>query len=133
MAIMKIIIRSCGTPLASSLSPGLDASMIAQGFKKFQQILQFLKFKFSTQFLVVAGPLPCWRSVIDTFLPTQSSSLIGQSLMLRPILNNFICFFLRYESSTLILYKKLSSSIFQSLSVSKSLVTPNQISTLCNI
>ena len=126
MAIIKIIIRSCGTPLASSLSPGLGASMIAQGFKKFQQILQF-----STHFLVVLGPLPCWRSVIDTFLPTQSSSLIGQSLMLRPILNNFICFFLRYESSTLILYKKLSSSIFQSLSVSKSLVTPNQISTFC--
>ena len=84
MAIIKIIIRSCGTPLASFLSPGLGASMIAQGFKKFQQILQF-----STHFLVVLGPLPCWRSVIDTFLPTQSSSLIGQSLMLRPILNKF--------------------------------------------
>ena len=39
---------------------------------------------------------------------------------------------LRYESSTLILYKELSSSIFQSCqSVSKALVTPEQISSLC--
>ena len=90
VAIIKIIIRSCGTPLASSLSPGLGDSMIAQGFKKVSANLAIFKLKFSTQFLVVAGPLPCWRSVIDTFLPTQSSSLIGQSLMLRPILNKFI-------------------------------------------
>ena len=41
LAIIEIIFRSCGTPLASSLSPGLGASMIAQGFKKFPQILQF--------------------------------------------------------------------------------------------
>ena len=41
---------------------------------------------------------------------------------------------LRYESSTLILYKELSSPIFQScLSVSQASVTPVQISTLCNI
>ena len=41
---------------------------------------------------------------------------------------------LRYESSTLILYKELSSSIFQSCqSVSQASVTPVQISTLCNI
>ena len=43
---------------------------------------------------------------------------------------------LRYESSTLILYKELSSTIFQSLSVSQSVskasVTPDQIFTLCN-
>ena len=37
---------------------------------------------------------------------------------------------LRYESSTLILYKELSSPIFQSCQAS---VTPVQISTLCNI
>ena len=42
--------------------------------------------------------------------------------------------FLRYESSTLILYKELSSTIFQSCeSVSEASVTPVQISTLCNI
>ena len=49
--------------------------------------------------------------------------------------------FLRYESSTLILYKELSSSIIQSLSVSQwvsewvrqASVTPVQISTFCNI
>ena len=42
--------------------------------------------------------------------------------------------FLRYESSTLILYKELSITIFQSCeSVSQALVTPFQISTLCNI
>ena len=42
--------------------------------------------------------------------------------------------FLRYESSTLILYKELSSSIFQSCqSVSEASVTPVQISTFCNI
>ena len=41
--------------------------------------------------------------------------------------------YLRYESSTLILYKELSSSIFQSLSVSQASVTPDQISTFCNI
>ena len=40
---------------------------------------------------------------------------------------------LRYESSTLILYKELSSPIFQSLSVKEASVTPDQISTLCNI
>ena len=41
---------------------------------------------------------------------------------------------LRYESSTLILYKELSSPIFQSCqSVSEASVTPVQISTLCNI
>ena len=44
---------------------------------------------------------------------------------------------LRYKSSNLILYKELSSSIFQSLSVSegvrKASVTPVQISTLFNI
>ena len=41
---------------------------------------------------------------------------------------------LRYESSTLILFKELSSSIFQSCqSVSEASVTPVQISTLCNI
>ena len=41
---------------------------------------------------------------------------------------------LRYESSTLILYKELSSPIFQSCqSVSQASVTPVQISTLCNI
>ena len=59
-------------------------------FQKVSANLTIFKFKLSTQFLVVAGPLPCWRSVIDTFLPTQSSSLIGQSLMLQPILNKFI-------------------------------------------
>ena len=59
-------------------------------FQKVSANLTIFKFKVSAQFLVVAGPLPCWRSVIDTFLPTQSSSLIGQSLMLRPILNKFI-------------------------------------------
>ena len=47
-------------------------------------------------------------------------------------------YLLRYESSTLILYKELSSSIFQSCqSVSQSVcqasVTPVQISTFCNI
>ena len=46
--------------------------------------------------------------------------------------------FLRYESSTLILYKELSSPIFQSChsvseSVRKASVTPVQISILCNI
>ena len=41
---------------------------------------------------------------------------------------------LRYESSTLILCKELSSSIFQSCqSVCQASVTPVQISTLCNI
>ena len=46
---------------------------------------------------------------------------------------------LRYESSTLIIFKELSSSIFQSLWVSQSVsqsgigTTPDQISTLCNI
>ena len=45
---------------------------------------------------------------------------------------------LRYERSTLILYKELSSPIFQSCqsvsqSVSEASVTPVQISTLCNI
>ena len=40
---------------------------------------------------------------------------------------------LRYESSTLILYKELSSSIFQSLWVSQASVTPVEISTLFNI
>ena len=40
---------------------------------------------------------------------------------------------LRYESSTLILCKELSSPIFQSLSVRQASVTPVQISTLCNI
>ena len=48
----------------------------------------------------------------------------------------FLCI-LRYESSTLILYKELSSTIFQGLSVSQSVskasVTPDQISTFCNI
>ena len=43
----------------------------------------------------------------------------------------------RYESSTLILYKELSSRIFQSQwvseSVSQASVTPVQISTFCNI
>ena len=43
----------------------------------------------------------------------------------------------RYESSSLILYKELSSPIFQSLwvsqSVSQASVIPVQISTLCNI
>ena len=40
---------------------------------------------------------------------------------------------LRYESSTLILYKELSSTIFQSCqSVSQASITPVQISTLCN-
>ena len=47
-------------------------------FQKVSANLTIFKFKLSTQFLVVAGPLPCWRSVIDTFLPTQSSSLIGE-------------------------------------------------------
>ena len=27
---------------------------------------------------LIPDQLPCWRSVIDTFLPTQSSSLIGE-------------------------------------------------------
>ena len=41
---------------------------------------------------------------------------------------------LRYESSTLILYKELSSPIFQSCeSVCQACVTPFQISTFCNI
>ena len=43
---------------------------------------------------------------------------------------------LRYESSTLILYKELSSPIFQmwvSQSVCQASVTPVQISTFCNI
>ena len=41
---------------------------------------------------------------------------------------------LRYESSTLILYKELSSTIFQSCqSVSQASVTPVQISTFCNV
>ena len=45
---------------------------------------------------------------------------------------------LRYESSTLILHKELSSTIFQSCqsvsqSVSQASVTPVQISTFCNI
>ena len=41
---------------------------------------------------------------------------------------------LRYESSTLLLFKELSSTIFQSCqSVSEASVTPVQISTLCNI
>ena len=42
---------------------------------------------------------------------------------------------LRYESSTLILYKELSSSIFKVVSqrVSEASVIPDQISTLCNI
>ena len=40
---------------------------------------------------------------------------------------------LRYESSTLILYKELSSSIFCCEWVSQALVTPVQISTFCNI
>ena len=39
----------------------------------------------------------------------------------------------RYESSTLIFYKELSSSIFQSLSVSQASVTPDQITTSFNI
>ena len=47
--------------------------------------------------------------------------------------NTFVNFELRYESSTLILYKELSSTIFQSLSVRQGSVTPVQISTLCNI
>ena len=40
---------------------------------------------------------------------------------------------LRYESSTLILYKELSSSIFCCEWVSQASVTPVQISTLCSI
>ena len=47
--------------------------------------------------------------------------------------NTFVNFKLRYESSTLILYKELSSTIFQSLSVRQGSVTPVQISTSCNI
>ena len=45
-----------------------------------------------------------------------------------------IYFVLRYESSTLILYKELTSPIFQSCqSVRKASVIPVQISTLCDI
>ena len=44
-----------------------------------------------------------------------------------------VIMFLRYESSTLILYKELSSPIFQSLSVSQASVTPVHISTLFNM
>ena len=51
------------------------------------------------------------------------------------IIKSFYCTLaiLRYESSTLTLYKELSSSIFQSQSVCQACVTPFQISTLCNI
>ena len=45
------------------------------------------------------------------------------------------CFLLEllYERSTPILYKEVSSTIFQSLSVRKASVTPVQVSSLCNI
>ena len=48
--------------------------------------------------------------------------------------NTFFNFKLRYESSILILYKELSSTIFKVCeSVSQASVTPVQISTLFNI
>ena len=64
----------------------------------------------------------CWVSVLSVTL-TWVPFTFHQSVSLK----------LRYESSTLILYKELSSSNFQSLWVSKRSVTPNQISTLFNI
>ena len=100
MAIIKIIFRSCGNyknrnqvlwhTLGQFPQSRLGRLHDCPRFQKVSANLTIFELKFSTQFLVVAGPLPCWRSVIDTFLPTQSSSLIGQSLMLRPIPNKFI-------------------------------------------
>ena len=123
--MIKTIIRSCGNyknhnqvlwhTLGQFPQSRLGRLHDCPRFQKVSANLTIFEIQIFN-FLVVAGPLPCWRSVIDTFLPTQSSSLIGQSLMLRPILNNVICFFLRYESSPLILCNELSSSIFQSLS-----------------
>ena len=57
---------------------------------------------------------------------------------IEPSLIFMFLFLLRYESSSLKLYKELSSSIFQncqsvSQSVCQACVTPFQISTLCNI
>ena len=54
------------------------------------------------------------------FVPVEQSEKQYQYLLFL-----YLC----YESSTLILYKELSSPIFQSLAS----VTPDQVSTLCNI
>ena len=67
----------------------------------------------------------------------------GVALPILPTARLLLCprrcpgwFLLRYESSTLILYKELSSPIFQmwvSQSVCQASVTPVQISTFCNV
>ena len=65
--------------------------------------------------------------------PSLPSSLPMPCRSYKHGLNPMIDWALRCESSTLILYKELSSSIFQSLSVSQASVTPDQISTLFDI
>ena len=67
-------------------------------------------------------PQPCFGLSLNLLLAWEFRSTLSQ------------IDFLRYESSTLILYKELSSTIFQSCqSVCQASVTPVQISTLCNI
>ena len=55
-----------------------------------------------------------WKVFLATWLPRGAPATVRLSRESRQLL------FLRYESSNLILYKELSSSIFQSLSVSLS-------------
>ena len=69
-------------------------------------------------------------------LATGNCSNAETTFYMKPELNVFPkpMLLLRYESSTLILFKELSSTIFQSReSVSEASVTPVQISALCNI
>ena len=91
-----------------------------------------------------------FKQFSNAFLQKHSIKCFGSVFTIVVVLNwvvlwswrveksGLLLYILRYESSSLILYKKLSSSIFQSLSVSESVisnasVTSVQISTLSNI
>ena len=76
-----------------------------------------------------------FKQFSNVFLQKHSIKCFGSVFTIVVVLNwvvlwswrveksGLLLYILRYESSILILYKKLSSSIFQSLSVSKSSVT----------
>ena len=87
---------------------------------------------FTTNFTTITNSLSLHSKV-----PLTGSKAQDYKEVIDLIKEKFLVF-LRYERSTLILYKELSSTIFQSRqSVSQSVcqasVTPVQISTFCNI
>ena len=104
-----------------------DVELKSTSIKSIVDLLKIEVFRFHEHFI---------RSIYWLWLLLCHTLIIGMDLRWNYSTCKFGCRVLRYESSTLILYKELSGPILQvwvSQSVSQACVTPFQISTFCNI